>query len=66
MGNFMTKDKNGVMTVTGLRAQLHSLEGNPVKILSQTKIYPKQPLPKEATFLKLLLYPELVKGGSSK
>lgn len=33
MENFMTKDKNGVMTVTGLGAQLHSLEGNPVKIL---------------------------------
>ena len=41
MENFMTKDKNGVMTVTGPGAQLHSLEGNPVKILRQTKIYPK-------------------------
>lgn len=66
MENFMTKDKNGVMTGTGLRAQLHSLEGNPVKIPWQTKIYPKYSLPKKATFLKLLLYPELVKGGSSK
>lgn len=37
----MTKEENGVVTLKSLRAQLHSLKGNPVKIQPVNKNLPK-------------------------
>lgn len=45
----MTKEKNRVVTLTGLRAQLHSLRRNPVKI--QPTIYPSSHSLKKLEFI---------------